>query len=396
MKAVGVLGLGLMVSAGAVLAAERNIPQDLSKIRGFNYQAAWSRGVGSYLPNYNPADTEFDLDLAKRLDLNQVRVFLGFNAYQNDKETFRKTLLHLVRACRQRGIGLMPVLGYPAQCYKDKSNWPLAEEYAAFLAETLAGEPGLAFWDVSNEPDNNRTKEWRMQRFDLARHMAGVLQKLDPKTPVTIGVASELSMEALGDAVDVLSYHDYKPTRGQIRANTARAKEFAAKLGKPLICTEIGCIGRANPYDVALQEHMNAGVGWYIWELMITKNWGAVHGVFYPDGTVRDPSIVAALLGFFRNRGSDIVLSVPDQEGRVTQTVNGARKWLNQTDGTWEQGLDLAETAANLMEAGELVPMRELPTRQVDLMRQGQPDLPALHALLEKYISILEPYEVRN
>jgi hypothetical protein len=53
----------------------------------------------------------------------------------------------------------------------------------------------------------------------------------------------------------------------------------------------------------------------------------------------------------------------------------------------------LAETAANLLEAGQLIAMREPPTRQVDLMRQGQPDLPALRALLQKYIEILEPYE---
>jgi hypothetical protein len=29
----------------------------------------------------------------------------------------------------------------------------------------------------------------------------------------------------------------------------------------------------------------------------------------------------------------------------------------------------------------------------VDLMRQGQPDLPVLRALLQKYIDLLEPYQ---
>jgi hypothetical protein len=46
-----------------------------------------------------------------------------------------------------------------------------------------------------------------------------------------------------------------------------------------------------------------------IWELMITRQWGTVHGVLYADGTVRDPSIVAALPGFFRNRGPEVMLS---------------------------------------------------------------------------------------
>jgi hypothetical protein len=72
--------------------------------------------------------------------------------------------------------------------------------------------------------------------------------------------------------------------------------------------TETGCIARANPYDVTLEEHSKAHVGWYIWELMITKRWGDVHGVFYPDGTVRDPAIPAAMFGLFRNRSDNAIL----------------------------------------------------------------------------------------
>ena len=37
--------------------------------------------------------------------------------------------------------------------------------------------------------------------------------------------------------------------------------------------------------------------------------------------------------------------------------------------------------------------MREPPTRTVDLLRQGQPDLPALRAVLERYTAMLEPYQ---
>ena len=395
MKIVTIFILSLAVFAGTLQAAGRNVPKDLSNVRGFDYTAASAKGHSGMWLNYDPAVTEFDLDLAKRLNLNQVRVFLAYDAYVKDKAAFRKNLLHFVRACHKRDIGVMPVVTYRREIIADKASWPLAREWAADLVKTIGNEPGLAFWDVLNEPDWPRTpEEWVRQRFEFAKYMAGVFHELDPKTPVTIGMAFVPGMEELADYVDVLQFHDYMQNRAVIRANIARAKQFAAKVGKPVVNGEIGCVARANPYDVTLQEHMNAGMGWYIWELMIVrKGWGPVHGVFYEDGTVRDPSIAAAVLGFFRNRGPDILPAVVDREGWVTRVVDNGKKWLEQPDATWEQGLDLAETAANLLEAGELVAMREPPTRQVDLMRKGQPDLPALRALLEKYIGILEPYQ---
>ena len=54
-------------------------------------------------------------------------------------------------------------------------------------------------------------------------------------------------METIGsDAVDVLCFHDYSPTRAAIRTNIERAKQFAAKAGKQLMNSEIGCVARAN------------------------------------------------------------------------------------------------------------------------------------------------------
>ncbi len=384
--------LSATILASAAVAAE--VPKDLSNIRGANYRGAGAKDTTDYWLHYNPAETERDLDYAKRLNLNQLRVFVSYEAWSADKPAFRRNLVHLLRAARQRGLGVMPVVGNTEQMIMDDSARPLAREWAQDLVRTIGSEPALKFWDVSNEPDWPTGPEARVRRrFDLARYMAGVFHDLDRKTPVTIGFAFVPGMEELADAVDVLSFHDYMPVRAVIRANIERAKAFAAKAGKPVFNTEIGCIGRANPYDVTLQEHMQAGVGWYIWELMITKRWGTVHGVFYPDGTVRDPSIPAAVLGFFRNRDETIVLEDPDREQWVTKAVANARKWLAAPDAKWEDGLDAAETASNLLESAQLIAMREPPTRTVDLLRRGNPDLPALRAALEKLVAILEPYQ---
>ncbi|MCF7847658.1 MAG: hypothetical protein K9M45_02315 [Kiritimatiellales bacterium] len=311
-----------------------------------------------------------------------------------DKGLLKANLIHFCHTCAAHKIKCMPVVNYPVSWGKE--DYLKAEGLAAYLVETLSGQPNLVCWDVANEPDNGRTREFTEQRIELARHMARTFKKIDPETPVTIGFAREESMEDHGDAVDVLSYHDYADTRKGIQSAIVRAKAYGAKMGKPVACTEIGCIARANPYDIALEEYMRARIGWFIWELMITRAWGDVHGIFYADGTIRDPAAVAALSGFFRNRSASVVTVVPDRENKVTRRVKNIKYWLGRTDGTWEEMLDLAESCANLIEAAELAPFHDLPTRQVELLRLGNPDMQKLRTLLAQYLLILEKYKTGN
>jgi hypothetical protein len=372
-------------------------PMDTSTIRGANYCYAEYGGHPGMWNNYSPAITERDLTYAQRLGINQIRCFITYQAYTNNPEQFRKNLLHLVRAADQRGIGVMPVVGYTRQMMTNESH-PGAEEWAKFLVDTLGKEPGLAFWDVCNEPDYPSTPTNVLaSRVPFARHMAGVFRRLDGQTPVTIGFAYEHTMEQCADDVDVLVFHDYQQTREAVRTDIEKARLAGVRTHKQVMDDEMGCVCRANPYDMTIQEHMNAHMGFYLWELMIvwdgTRGWGNVHGIFYPDGTIRDPSIPMAVRGIFRNHGPEVVLERPNREGRVTRTISDAHKWLASANGDWHAGLDIAEVAANLLESAQLVPLHELPTRQVEMLRRAQEDRPALKTLLEKDVVALQPYE---
>ncbi len=370
-------------------------PQHCSTIRGANYCYAEYGGHAGMWNNYSPAITERDLNYAQRLGINQIRCFITYGAFQSNSNRFRENLLHLVRAADQRGIGVMPVVGYnPAM---QREGYPGAEEWAKFLVDTLGKEPGLAFWDVYNEPDYPpNDPERSAPRVAFAKHMAQVFRRLDGQTPVTIGFAYEYTMEQYTDEVDVLVYHGYQQTRQAVQFDIERAKLAGAAARKQVINDEIGCVARANPYDTTIQEYVNAHVGYYLWELMIvwdgTRGWGDVHGIFYPDGTIRDPSIPMAVMGLFRNRGPDVVLERPNREGRVTRVIANARDWLANPSADWSAGLDSAEEAANLLESAQLVPLHELPTRQVGLLRRAPVDRPALRTLLEKDIAALQPH----
>jgi len=377
------------------LPATNVLTPDYSAIRGANYCPAGGHHLEHWL-NYDPKENERDLDYAKKININQVRVFLSYSAWLTNKEAFRQNLIHLARACQARGIGLMPVVTYKSEMIHESAPYPLNRAWAKDLIDTIGKEPALAFWDVFNEPDYPPTSTNRPAHIAHARVMAQIFRELDarrPRTPVTIGFTFEKTMEENADVVDVLSFHDYSPTREEIRSNITAAVTFAAKVGKPVINTEIGCTGRANPYDMIIEEYSKAHVGFYVWELMITKYWGNVHGIFYPDGTIRDPSIPAAMLGLYRNRTTNVVEEFPDREGWVTRTVTEGRQWLNATNAPYADGLRLAETAANILEANELVPMRDLPTRRFALLREATPNPAALRELLTDLLNKLEPYE---
>jgi hypothetical protein len=384
------------VAARAASAADVRTA-DYSAIRGANYCPAEGHHL-EHWRDYDPRVDERDLDYARKVGINQVRVFLSHAAYLENKEAFRQNLIHFARACQARGIGLMPVVSYKREMIHESAPYPLSRAWAQDLIDTIGREPALAFWDVFNEPDYPPDAANRPEIIAYARVLAQIFRELDtrrPRTPVTIGFTFEKSMEENADVVDVLSFHDYTPTRAEIRDNIAAAVGFAAKVNKPVINTEIGCTGRANPYDVVIEEYANARVGFYIWELMITTRWGNVHGIFYPDGTIRDPSIPAAMLGLYRNRGADVIEEFPDREGWVARTVANGRKWLSDDNATYADGLRFAEIAANLLEANQLVRMRDLPTRRVALLGKTEPDRAALRELLEDLLNQLAPYEHR-
>jgi hypothetical protein len=398
------LTLSILCSAALVGGEPR---QDLSTIRGFNYTSSSAYNDIAFWRDYDRTQVERELDFAKRLQLNQARIFLNYAVYEREPEAFLDRVRHFARAAHARRIGVMFVVwddccadDMPKYDVRDKlwypnpgplglgqDFWPAGERYVRDLVKTLADEPGLAFWDVMNEPGVRN----RHYPDEFVRHFAQFLRELDPKTPTTVGAWRVEDMERYGDVVEVLSFHDYSQTRAGMASVISGAKEIAAKLHKPLLMTETGCLGRANPYDMAVEAYSKAGIGWYIWELMISQShWGSIHGVVYPDGTVRDPAIVAALLGFFRNRGPEVIPAALDQEKAVSRIVEEARRWLEQSDAAWNEGLRIAEVEANLLEAGERVPMQDPPTRRLELLRRSQPNSAALREVLREWTRVLE------
>ncbi len=363
-------------------------------LRGFNYTPSTAVNDISFWRDYDEGLVERELTYAQRLGLNSARPFLAYVVYEHDRKSFLNRLTHFVRTAHDRGISVMPVMW--DSCFDDTRPaidstenkwipnpgvqrlgpefWPDGEAYCADLVQTLGSEPGLAMWDIMNEPlitswvmeETPERDERKGTIWNFVHHFCGVMKKLDSAHPITVGVANVATLAQVETHVDVLSYHDYLPTRAAIRAQIDDGLRVAEANQKPIFISELACLARANPYDVTLEICQEAGIGWYLWELMIGKSrWRDIHGVVYPDGTVRDPSIVAAIQGFFRRRGLDMIPPDVDKEGAATRVLGQAEDWLGTTNSDYAQGLALLETIANLLEAGEHVPMRDPPSARV-------------------------------
>jgi hypothetical protein len=104
-----------------------------------------------------------------------------------------------------------------------------------------------------------------------------------------------------------------------------------------------------------------------------------VHGLVYPDGTIRDPSIIAAIYGFQRKRDPNTsVMENPNREGKAQKAFDQLNTALAGGSGdrksTTDDILEAAEYCANLLEAAQMVPMREPPTAKIQYWRAQRPD----------------------
>jgi hypothetical protein len=420
---------------------------DFSKIRGFNYTQSNAWDDTDFWDHYDHDIVERDMGYAQRLHLNSARIFLTYSTYMKEPEKFLADVKDFVKTAWKHGVSTNPIIYHGfrfipedfqkrpqtnerlhplAKTITDPSLWVLGEKYFDDLLKTIGEEPGLLFWDISNEPgytDNFVTwydeepefiqefrdkpdmavlRERQEAVWKIVRHFCKYVKQKDPNHDLGVGNIFIFETEASGtaDLVDVIIFHDYSSTKNQMRAIYEMAISLGEKYNKPVLNNETACLCRANPYDRSIEMAEEYGVGWYIFELMIGEDgWNRVHGVVYPDGSIRDPSVVAALFGFYRNRGEMILRADINQENAVAKLTARANRLLeatrrpNRRDHSNDAGeiLELCDCAANLLEAGELTAMNYPPSAIVETYRRRNDcNVDEMKDRLFEWISILK------
>lgn len=408
---------------------------DYSKLRGFNYTQSNAKNDRDFWEHYDHEIVDREMAYAARLTLNSARIFLPYSVYYNNKEKFLADVKDFVQTAWKHGVSTSPIVYFGfrflpedfehtpfdgpglrpvIKSIADKSAWVLGERYFDDLLGAISDEPGLLFWDIANEPgytddfvtwydDEPEYLETFSKRPDMeelrrnqeitwecVRHFCKYVKEKDPDHDIGVGNIFIFETEPSGtaDLVDVIIFHDYSATRKRMRNIYDRAVALGKKYNKPILNNETGCLCRGNPYDMTLEMLEEYNIGWYLFELTIGKDsWNRAHGLIYPDGTIRDPSIIAALHGFYRKRDEGIIRVDVNQEDYVTELLQRVNMLMTDTrcnrrddhSGDAEEVLELCEYAANILEAGELVPMNYPPTAKVAAYRRMKnPDVEEL------------------
>jgi hypothetical protein len=374
---------GIALAIAVVPAFAEKPLKDYSFIRGVNYGMMGDQAI-----------LERDLGYAKRVNLNSTRIWLSYQGYEKDPKAYIEQLRNYIRTSRSMGFSTMPILWNGNNLNPDTLKPEFrarGDAYVKGIVEAIKDEPGLLMWDIMNEPFTNpyiekaEGAEKQQREAEITaflRYYVPYVKKLDPVNATTIGYNYSYQLEPTADVVDVLSFHEYTPLRSTIEASYRTAEEISKKFGKPMLNTETACIARANPYDVVLQISEEHRTGWYLFNLIIQGYWGEVHGLFYPDGTIRDPAIIAAVMGFYRNRELNTMIKpVPNREGHAEKALKAIEDALKDDPSTFRHStqstdkiLDAAEYAANLLEAAEMVPMVVPPSAQIRFWREQPPE----------------------
>jgi hypothetical protein len=384
------------------------------ELRGFNYVPPSAVNDIDMWVNYSKAATERDMAIAEQTGFNFCRVFLNFHVWEAQPAEFLANVQHFIATAHAHGVSTMPIpfdlcwfgcrdeivtaashgkCWYPSPQFSladNRSWWHAAgEKYVDALVGALpASTPGLILWDVVNEPESGGSSGLpgeKGTRWAFVKHFVEYFQSVS-KTPTTTGVASVGSLETIGSSVDILTFHSYHHSWELGMQRTEMALDFSRHYNKPVFNSETGCIARANAFDQTMEMAIRNGIGFAVWELMIsdcldcidTRRWK--HGLMFRDGTTRDPAAIAALHGVFLNRGDDIGLAVarPDVENAISSTVKAANGWLKMalnsssscgapvapggrpssySTGCYQQGYELLDSLANMGESAQVLPL---------------------------------------
>lgn len=299
---------------------------------------------------YDPRRIDGEFQLARRVGMNTMRVFLHDQLWAQDRAGFLRRLQQFVNIASNRGIKPLFVLfdscwdphpkvgpqraptpgvhnsgwvqGPGADLIDDPAYRPVLRDYVTGVIGAFRNDNRILGWDLWNEPDNPAKQYRKVERADKQQVVAKLLpqvfewaRSVDPVQPLTSGVwqgnwasgrRSAIASIQL-DNSDVITFHSY----GNPDEFDARIDELEP-LGRPMMCTEYLAREEGSTVEGILPIAKKRGVGVYNWGLIAgrtqtylpwdswdkpykeaPKTW--FHDLIQPDGSAYRVSEIATI-----------------------------------------------------------------------------------------------------
>lgn len=207
-----------------------------SQLRGINYypkDAPWD----TFGEKFNVDMLNKDLKIIKDLDLNTIRVFVGYEDFGKEyvlPEKLEK-IEKLLDSAHQNDLKVIVTL---FDFYGNYSifDWPAAQKHARAIVSRFKDHPAILAWDIKNEPDLDFASRGKERVLGWLQTMINTVRSEDSDALITIGWSSPEAALELQEEVDLISFHYYKEAEGFQEAFAT----LRSKTEKPLMLQEFG------------------------------------------------------------------------------------------------------------------------------------------------------------
>lgn len=215
------------------------------RLRLVNFQSA-SKNWQTFWADFNRVQVLADLDAAKRLKANAIRLFVFDAIFGLDPvhPEYLERLRFVVREAAKRG--LLSVVSFFPFKKEVRPSWDEAmQHHLEQVVSAFRGDPAIAMWDLMNEPDHLWAQLDAGTSADVnrwAQRMYDAVRAADSTHLVTVGLYGHFTAHTPANAieslpfVDVLSAHWY----GEVAPPPTWFSNVANVADKPVILQEFG------------------------------------------------------------------------------------------------------------------------------------------------------------
>lgn len=291
----------------------------------FNHYQVWA--------DYDSAEIDRDFGYAADLNLDALRVVVGWEFWRDSPEAFRRAFDDLLALADRHSLRILPVFFEPigaeptrenfvddsvltsfavkspsVAVVRDEARWDGPRRFVEWFAGRYGGHDAVVALEIMNEPG-----EWT-PRVEFCREMLRAARSENSDVPLTMG-CKDFRFNRLYDdpALDVHQFHfNLPPTEADMERKLREAEAFANETGTPIWLTEWQRARSPQPpnkmlpnYESLAETIYESDVGGdFFWQLMLKpayidtpRKMGRLNGLVHEDGSVYSAQDARAISG---------------------------------------------------------------------------------------------------